>query len=82
MKKVVIDDKAIKELLKLELNIRKKIFSKIETLSNFPEIPNIKKLKNFSPKYRLRIANYRVLFDIDDDVITVYSVKHRKSCYK
>jgi len=30
---------------------------------------------NFEPPYRLRVGNYRVLFDIEDDTITVYSIE-------
>ena len=36
----------------------------------------------FDPPYRLRVGNYRVLFDIEDNTITVYRVRHRKESYK
>ncbi|WP_407079345.1 type II toxin-antitoxin system RelE family toxin [Candidatus Venteria ishoeyi] len=42
---------------------------------------NIKKLTNFSPEYRLRIGNYRVLFEIEDHTILIYRVLHRKTAY-
>ena len=79
---VKVDDRAIKDLSKIHKTYVSKIFQKIEELEKFPEIPNIKKLTNFNPPYRLRVGNYRVLFDIEDNILTVYQVKHRKESYK
>jgi len=79
---VKIDDKAIKDLTKIHKAEVTKIFSKIEELEKFPQVPNLKKLTNFHPPYRLRVGNYRVLFDIVNDKLTVYRVKHRKESYK
>ena len=79
---VKIDDKAIKDLSKIHKVDARKIFSKIEVLEKFPQVPNLKKLTNFEPPYRLRVGNYRVLFDIEDNTLTIYKVKHRKESYK
>ncbi len=79
---VEIDGKAIKDLSKLHKGEVAKILSKIEELEKYPHIPNLKKLTNFDPPYRLRVGNYRVLFDIEDNTITVYRVRHRKKSYK
>ena len=79
---VEIDGKAIKDLSGLHKGEVTKILSKIEELEKYPHIPNLKKLTNFEPPYRLRVGNYRVLFDIDDNTITVYRVRHRKESYK
>lgn len=80
--KVDIDAKAIKDLARLHKGEVTKILSKIEELEKYPHIPNLKKLTNFDPPYRLRVGNYRVLFDIEDNTITVYRVRHRKESYK
>lgn len=79
---VVIDDNAIKNLSKLDKTEAKKILIKISELEKYPHWRNIKKLTNFEPPYRLRVGNYRVLFDIEDTTITIYKVKHRKEVYK
>jgi len=78
---IKLDDEAIKNLKKLDKNSATKIFQKIEKLKDFPKITNIKKLKNHIPPYRLRVGDYRVLFDIEDDILTVYKIKHRKNAY-
>ena len=79
---VKIDGKAIKDLSKIHKGEAAKIISKIEELEKFPHIPNIKKLTNFEPPYRLRVGSYRILFDIENSIIKVYRVKHRKESYK
>ena len=58
------------------------VHSKIAELVNFPNVSNIKKLTNFEPAYRLRIGDYRVLFDIKNDNIVIGRVLHRKESYK
>jgi len=78
---VKLDDKAIKDLSKIDKSDALKIFSKIENLQDFPNIANLKKLTNFMPPYRLRVGNYRVLFDLENEQITVYRVRHRKNVY-
>ena len=79
---VELDDKAMKDLSKIDKKNAVKIFSKIEKLEDFPRVANFKKLVNYDPPFRLRVGNYRVLFDTKDDILTVYSVKHRKNSYK
>ncbi len=78
---LLIDDKALKDLSKIHKQEVKKILEKIELLKEYPNVANIKKLTNFEPPYRLRVGNYRVLFDIEDDTITVYKIKHRSKSY-
>lgn len=42
---------------------------------------DIKRLTNYTPEYRLRVGNYRVLFEIDDSKVVVYRIMHRKHVY-
>lgn len=37
---------------------------------------------NFEPAYRLRVGDYRILFDINDDTIEIGRILHRKESYK
>ncbi|MDJ0508668.1 MAG: type II toxin-antitoxin system RelE/ParE family toxin [Crocosphaera sp.] len=72
--------KAIKELEKLSSHNRTRIISKIEAMTDNLQ-GDIKKLTNFFPQYRLRVGNYRVLFDIEDDTLIIYRVKNRQNAY-
>ncbi|MCI5124368.1 MAG: type II toxin-antitoxin system RelE/ParE family toxin [Candidatus Electrothrix sp. AU1_5] len=80
--KINIRKSAIKDLKKISLNDRQKIHSKILILSKFPNISNVKKLTNFEPAYRLRVGNYRILFDVSETTIEIGRVLHRKDSYK
>ncbi|WP_369075153.1 type II toxin-antitoxin system RelE family toxin [Thiohalocapsa halophila] len=42
---------------------------------------DIKRLTNFTPEYRLRVGNCKVLFEVEDDTVVVYRVMHRKHVY-
>jgi mRNA interferase RelE/StbE len=42
---------------------------------------DVKKLTGFFPQYRLRIGNYRALFELKNKVIVVHSISHRKDAY-
>ncbi|MCF6270825.1 MAG: type II toxin-antitoxin system RelE/ParE family toxin [Melioribacteraceae bacterium] len=80
--KIEIRKSAIKDLKRIDKKFLKHIHSKIFELQEYPKIENIKKLTNFEPSYRLRIGNYRVLFDILNDTIVIGRVLHRKESYK
>ncbi len=80
---VVVKKAAAKDIQKISEPFKTKIKQKIRELENYPNIPNIKKLTNYTPTYRLRIGDYRVLFDMDMDkeIITIGRIKHRKKAY-
>ena len=43
---------------------------------------DIKKLKGFKNKYRLRAGNFRVLFELEGACLVVYDVGDRKDIYE
>ena len=73
---------AVNDLKSLPKTLKDVVHSKIAELVNYPNVSNIKKLTNFEPAYRLRIGDYRVLFDIKNDNIVIGRVLHRKESYK
>ena len=79
--KVDIRKSAIKDLRHISEPFKSKIHNKILDLKNFPNIQNVKKLTNFEPAYRLRVGDYRILFDVLDDIIIIARVLHRQSSY-
>jgi len=79
---IQIQESAIKDLKKIDKSTSKKILYKIKNLEYYPDISNIKKLKNHYPPMRYRIGDYRVLFEIVDDTIVVVNIKHRKDAYQ
>ena len=43
---------------------------------------DIKRLTNFTPEYRLRVGDYRILFEVDEDSVIVYRILHRRDAYR
>jgi mRNA interferase RelE/StbE len=85
MYKVFYQQKALKTLRKLPINLSRLIRGKINQLAQDPHAPNphVKLLEGRSG-YRLRIGDWRVLYDLLDDrlVIVVVKIKTRGDVYK
>ena len=79
--KIEIRKSAIKDLKHISEPFKTNIHNKILELMNFPNTSNIKKLTNFEPAYRLRVGDYRILFDVVDEIIVIARVLHRKESY-
>lgn len=61
------------------------LLSEIENLASNPfPVSKYKKLKGTVNSYRLRVGNYRILYEVEKHlkIITVYRVRHRKDVYK
>ena len=43
---------------------------------------DVKRLRNFAPRYRLRVGDWRVLLDIEGDCVVVHHVSHRSEAYE
>ncbi|WP_457747859.1 type II toxin-antitoxin system RelE family toxin [Sulfurimonas sp.] len=84
MYKIVFDNKVIKDLKKIDKVWQKKIIEKIETTLIKEPYCGKKLVGNLSDYFRLRVGNYRVIYEILDDIVTVevIKIKHRKDIYK
>lgn len=72
--------KALKQLEKIKQSpVRKKIYTEVQTLADFPNCQGVKKLVNHAYSYRLRVGDYRVFFEFDGGVhiINIEEVKKR-----
>ncbi len=61
----------------------KKILARIEALAENPRPQGCEKLSGL-PRYRVRQGVYRIVYEIQDDVLRVLVVKigHRKAVYR
>jgi len=71
--------KALKQARKLDKPTRTTITEAVETLKGMPDTRNVKALTKHRYGYRLRVGNYRVLFDWDGEIriVEVQEVKIR-----
>ncbi len=80
---IQIKRKAQKSLAKIPEPFQENIITAIQSLATNPHPQNSKKLQG-RPAYRIRIGQYRVIYEIDDGALTilVINVGHRKNIYK
>ena len=73
-----------KEILKLPRDVIKRIVRAIDELENDPYPRDSKKIRGTERTYRLRVGNYRIIYQVDEErkEIIIYHVRHRKSAYK
>ncbi len=76
-----LKSKAIKDLKKISKEDAKKIAAKIKEMENDLQ-GDIKKLTKHTPEYRLRVGDWRILFEIEINKIVIYKIKHRKDAYR
>ena len=78
-----IKPSAVKELEAVRLRDRRRIARRIQTLAADPRPPGCEKLSG-QEKYRVRQGDYRILYAVDDDELTVVVVKigHRRDVYR
>lgn len=78
--KVELKPRAIKDLRSLPKEEAARIAAKVGELEQ-GLTGDIKRLTNFTPEYRLRIGNYRVLFEVEEGTVVVYRVMRRRHVY-
>ena len=72
--------KAQKDLADLTPAVRQRLLSKIERLQD-NLAGDVKRLTNFTPEFRLRVGDYRVLFEVEEQRVVIYRIRHRKEAY-
>jgi mRNA interferase RelE/StbE len=73
--------KAVRDIDGLPSRMRARVLARIEGMSNDLK-GDVERLTNFTPEYRLRIGDYRVLFEIEEETIIVYRIRHRREAYR
>jgi len=73
--------KAVKDIGSLPSHIQGRIIARIEEMSSDLK-GDIKQLTNFTPEYRLRVGEYRILFEIEEKTIIIYRIRHRREAYR
>jgi mRNA interferase RelE/StbE len=71
---------ALKDLKSMSKDAAARILDKIEMMRD-DLAGDVKRLRHFTPKYRLRVGDWRVLFEIEADEIIVWRVRHRSEVY-
>ena len=75
---------AAKTLKQIPKRDRKRIRDKIDSFSESLPDPNITKMKGDNPFHRVRVGDYRIIYEIQDEILLILVLKigHRKDIYR
>lgn len=81
---IEIKPSASKELGKLPRQMAIRVVASIKELADNPYPSGVKKLSGFDRTFRIRVGDYRVLYDIYENrlVIEIIRIRHRKDVYR
>ena len=74
---------ADRQFRKLPKEVQTRLKPHIDALANNPRPPGVEKLRG-EEGYRLRVGDYRVLYEIHDDILLILVIKvdHRREVYR
>ena len=75
---------AAKEFRALETKLKRRMSIAIDGLIQEPRPAGVRKLVGHEKLYRIRVGQYRIVYEIDDDSlkILITRVRHRRDAYR
>lgn len=82
--KIQLLKSADRDIRKIDKHQVKRILAAIRVLSDEPFPTQYKKLRGSEYSYRLRVGDYRVIYEVDNakKIIEIFYVRHRKDAYR
>ena len=82
--RVTITPTAVKERKRLDAEMRQRIDDALRSLYENARPPGAKKLSGSKQDWRIRVGNYRILYEVDEagNLITVWRIAHRREVYQ
>jgi mRNA interferase RelE/StbE len=81
---VVLHRAAVAEIRALPQQVKKRVRAAIESLADTPVSPQAVRLRGRANAYRVRVGDYRLLYEVHATEVVVYviGVAHRKDVYR
>jgi len=81
---LIIKPAAEKSLDKVPLPFRRRVLDAMKELRSNPRPAGVVKLAGDDNLWRIRVGNYRVVYEVHDDrlIVLVLRVAHRKDVYR
>ena len=76
-----IRPRAEKDLRKMPVDQARLTSTKILNLAHGLK-GDVKRLTSFTPEYRLRVGDWRVLFDVEGKKVIIHRIVHRREAYR
>jgi mRNA interferase RelE/StbE len=82
--RIVFKKSAAKSLIKIPKADQKRIADKIDRLAQGPPNPDTTKMKGNNPFHRVRVGDYRIIYEIQNQVLIILIIKigHRRDIYR
>jgi mRNA interferase RelE/StbE len=71
-----------KDLRKLSIENCDRIMVRLEALASEPFPPQVAKLKGTEGLYRIRVGDYRIIYEVEVNCILIHYVRHRRDAYR
>ena len=84
MYRILLERAAEKDLARLAAGIHDRVIEAIQTLARNPRPPGCRKLAGSKTDWRIRVGDYRVVYEIADEIriVRVNRVRHRREVYR
>lgn len=84
MYRVLLERAAEKDLNRLSSEIHDRVITAIQALASNPRPPGCRKLAGSKSDWRIRVGDYRVIYEIADEirVVRINRVRHRREVYR
>jgi mRNA interferase RelE/StbE len=82
--KVFLEKRAEREIKKLPAEIFYRIIPQLKALSENPKPSGCRKITGSKNYWRIRIGDYRIIYEIDEGekAVKVMRIRHRREVYK
>lgn len=82
--RIEFTNSAAKEFRALASEIKRRITSAIDELCENPYPMGVSKLKGYATLYRIRVGDYRVIYEVDmsNQSIRIVRIRHRREAYR
>ncbi|MCK5043980.1 type II toxin-antitoxin system RelE/ParE family toxin [Candidatus Pacearchaeota archaeon] len=74
-------ESALKDLSNFDIILRKRIVKKIIEFANSELFHGVKRVQGYERMYRLRVGDYRVIFEMIKEDVVILKIGHRKNIY-
>ena len=84
MYEVHLERTAERDLRRLSAQVFYRIIPRIEALSDDPRPPGCHKISGSKNDWRVRVGDYRIIYEIDEraKTVRVMRVRHRREAYR
>ena len=75
---------AQRQFEKLDGQIKRRIAPLVDALADNPRPPGTTKLTGHGHRYRQRVGDYRIVYDVRDDLrlVSIALIRHRRDVYR